>query len=170
MNTPDRSFAINRCYWIVAVVLVALASGTSFGKETKVETNDEKLLALCKDPEATPEAIKALLKAGADIKARDKNGKTPLMEAAMLNMNPEVIEVLLKAGADIEARDKNGKTPLMGAAEKNMFPKVIEALLRAGANAKAKDKEGKTALDHAKDNKKIYKTKVYWKLNDLQYE
>ena len=47
---------------------------------------------------------------------------------------------------------------------------LIEVLLKAGANAKAKDKEGKTAADHAKENEKIYKTKVYWKLNDLQYE
>ena len=59
---------------------------------------------------------------------------------------------------------------MIGAAIKNSNSEVIEALLKAGADAKAKDKEGKTALDHAKDNKKIYKTKVYWKLNELQYE
>ena len=47
---------------------------------------------------------------------------------------------------------------------------MIETLLKAGANAKAKDGEGQTALDYAKDNEKIYKTKVYWKLNELQYE
>ena len=117
-------------------MLAALICGTSFGEEAKVETNDEKLLALCKDPEATTEAIEALLKAGADVAARDEYGRTPLMYAAMKNKNPEVIEVLLKAGAD----------------------------------AKAHDKEGKIALDHAKENKKIYKTKVYWKLNELQYE
>ena len=59
---------------------------------------------------------------------------------------------------------------MIGAAIKNSNSEVIEALLKAGADAKAKDKEGKTALDHAKDNKKIYKTKVYWKLDELQYE
>ena len=74
------------------------------------------------------------------------------------------------AGADIEARGKGGKTPLMFAADHNSNPEVIEALLKAGANAKAKDKKGKTALDHAKDNKEIYKTKAYWKLNETQYE
>ena len=53
-------------------------------------------------------------------------------------------------------------------AAKNSNPEVIEALLKSGANAK--DKEGKTAADHAKDNEKIYKTKLYWKLNELQHE
>ena len=136
MNTSNRSSAINRRHWIVAAILAALICGVSFGEEAEVETNDQKLLALCIDPEATPEAIEALLKAGADVAARDKDGKTPLILAAWDNKNPEVIEVLLKAGA----------------------------------NAKAKDKKGKTAVDHAKDNEKIYKTKLYWKLNELQYE
>ena len=62
------------------------------------------------------------------------------------------------------------RPPLMWAAGVNWNPEVIEALLKAGANARAKDKEGKTAVDYAKDNKKIYKTKVYWKLNEAQYE
>ena len=113
-------------------MLAALICGVSFGEEAKVETNDQKLLALCMDPEATPEAIEALLKAGENIEARDKDGRTPLIWAARHNNNPE----------------------------------VIEALLKAGANARAKDKEGKTAVDYAKDNKKIYKTKVYRKLKE----
>ena len=128
MATPFR--------WIIAPVLITLLYGVSLGEEPEVETNDKKLLALCKDPEATP----------------------------------EVIEALLKAGVDIEARTEHGWTPLMWAARNNSNPKVIEVLLRFGANAKAKDKEGKTAADYAKDNKDIYKTKVYWKLNQLQYE
>ena len=134
MNTPNTSSTINRHHWIVAASLAALTCGVSC-EEAEVETNDQKLLALCKDPEATPEAIESLLKAGADIEARDKDGETPLIIAARSN-NPEVIEVLLTGGA----------------------------------NAKAKNEAGETALDYAKKNKKIYKTKLYWKLNDLQYE
>ena len=102
MNRSNKSSAIHRRHWVAAAMLAVVTCGVSFGEEAKVEKNDMKFLALCKDPNATPQAI--------------------------------------------------------------------EALIKAGANANAKDKEGKTALDHAKDNKKIYKTKVYWKLNDLQYE
>ena len=58
----------------------------------------------------------------------------------------------------------------MFAADHNSNPEVIETLLSAGANGRTKDEEGKTAADHAKGNEKIYKTKAYWKLNDMQYE
>ena len=87
MNTPNTSSTINRHHWFVAAILAALICGVSFGEEDKVETNDQKLLALCKKPKATTEAIEALLKAGADIKARDKDGFTPLMWAAVNNKN-----------------------------------------------------------------------------------
>ena len=52
------------------------------------------------------DVISTLLKAGADLKARDKtHGDTVLMFAAIMNPNPVVITTLLKAGADIEARE-----------------------------------------------------------------
>jgi ankyrin repeat protein len=54
-----------------------------------------------------------LLKAGADVKAQDKNnGLTALMYAAETNQNPEVITTLLKSGADAKAKDNAGKTAL----------------------------------------------------------
>lgn len=139
-------------------------------EETSAETNDQKLLALCKSPGVTARAIEALLKAGADIEARDERGKSPLLLVAGDIDNVGVIEVLLRAGADIEARDEKGKTPLIFAAERASYPEIINMLLKAGANAMAKDADGRAVLDYAKANKKIYKTKVYWKLNEAQYE
>ena len=57
-----------------------------------------------------PEVITTLLKAGTDIKARDKDGMTAQMWAASKNENPEVIITLLKAGADGKAKDNEVKT------------------------------------------------------------
>jgi len=57
-----------------------------------------------------PEVITTLLAAGADIKVRDKYGRSPLMAAARDNQNPEVITILLKAGADGKAKSSAGKT------------------------------------------------------------
>jgi ankyrin repeat protein len=58
-----------------------------------------------------PQVITTLLKAGADINARDRyNNMTPLMYAAWFNQNPEVITTLLNAGADAKAKSSAGKT------------------------------------------------------------
>ena len=51
------------------------------------------------------------LQSGADPKARDEGGRTPLHRAAESNENPAVIEALLDAGADLKARDRLGVTP-----------------------------------------------------------
>jgi ankyrin repeat protein len=58
----------------------------------------------------TPEQIQAAIKAGADVHARDKDGKTALMWAAGYNENPDVITTLLKAGANGKLKSSEGKT------------------------------------------------------------
>ena len=57
-----------------------------------------------------PESIQALLKAGADVMARNEDGLTPLHDAAEY-ATPESIQVLLKAGADAKAKSQHGITP-----------------------------------------------------------
>ena len=59
-----------------------------------------------------PEVLKALLEAGADVNAKNKDGVTPLMPAAGSNPNPEVLKALLEAGADAKAKNNEGKTAL----------------------------------------------------------
>lgn len=97
-----------------------------------------------------PEVITALLKAGADLKARDNdNQRTALMWAAQSTTNPDVITTLLKAGADIKQPDKDGFTPLMIAAQNNTNPEVITRFVSSGADFEAKDQNGFTALMEA---------------------
>ncbi|MBR1604047.1 MAG: ankyrin repeat domain-containing protein, partial [Synergistaceae bacterium] len=57
-----------------------------------------------------PEVIKLLIDAGADVNARNEDGKTALMAAARYNQNPEVIETLVDVGADVNARNEDGET------------------------------------------------------------
>lgn len=140
-----------------------------------------------------PAVFRVLLDAGADPKARDMYGLTPLHSAVMHNNaaignalinagvdskardqtarnNLAIITALLNAGANPNARNKQGATPLHRAAKINTNPAIITTLLDAGADAKAKDKSGRTPFDYAREkNERLKNTDVYWRLNEAQY-
>ena len=52
-----------------------------------------------------------LIRAGADVNAKNRDGGTPLHEAAFMGQD-RVARALLQNGADVEARNENGQTPL----------------------------------------------------------
>ncbi|MBC6412135.1 MAG: ankyrin repeat domain-containing protein, partial [Hyphomonadaceae bacterium] len=85
--------------------------------------------------------VTALIDAGADIEAQDKDGRTPLYQAAFLG-KAETVAALIKAGADVNARTKYSQTPLHKAHGAGM----VAALIEAGADVEARDKWGKTPL------------------------
>ncbi|MDE0408823.1 MAG: ankyrin repeat domain-containing protein [Alphaproteobacteria bacterium] len=86
---------------------------------------------------ATALDVSNCLAAGADLRARDENGMTPLHWAARFIENPEVVSALVTAGANPNARGKIGHTPLHWAAGFNVNPAVVSTLLDVGADPKA---------------------------------
>jgi uncharacterized protein len=73
-----------------------------------------------------------LIKAGANIEARDKKGKTALIRAAENNY-VDKLEMLVKApGIRLDQRDNDGETALMRARAKNL-PASVGVLVAAGA-------------------------------------
>ena len=93
------------------------------------------------------EEIKELLKKGADLEAKDKDGITALIEAVSCGML-DVVKCLAEHGADLEAKDKYGNTALMKAAYKGQLD-VVKCFVELGADLEAKDKDGRTALMEA---------------------
>jgi len=92
----------------------------------------------------TPTA-RALLARGADVQARDANGRTALMYAAE-NGDPTSVQALLTNGADVNARDGKGWTALTYAAENGDLSTVHTLLAnKAPVNAKS-EASGWTAL------------------------
>ena len=89
-----------------------------------------------------------LLDLGADIDARDKAGKTPLMLVAGTRTQAltPMLDKLLLAGADIEARDSSGHTALMYAAIEIAGDKIA-LLVDRGADESSVNGDGKTPPD-----------------------
>ncbi|MBR5998086.1 MAG: ankyrin repeat domain-containing protein [Deltaproteobacteria bacterium] len=91
--------------------------------------------------------MQALLKAGADVNARNGEGETALMLALnwTADTNLPAIQTLLAAGANVNAHMQDGWTALM-AASMDSRETVVQALLAAGADPKAQRADGDTAL------------------------
>lgn len=96
----------------------------------------------------TVKVIRALVEAGADVNARNKNasnkyGWPPLIILTAHGNVPEAITILLNAGADVNAKNNEQTTALMSAARN---PESVAILIKAGADVNARNKDGQTPL------------------------
>ena len=82
-----------------------------------------------------------LLQLGADVDARDEQGRTLLMR---YGLDEEKALRLLQLGVDVNAQDNQGRTALMHTTNEG----VARVLLSHGADCNQRDNEGKSALDH----------------------
>ena len=98
------------------------------------------------------EAIKQAIADGADVNAKDQNGRT-LLQLAALKGHKEVAELLIAEGADVNAKTNSGWTPLVVAAVRG-HKEVVELLIAKNANVNAKNDGGETPLDWAIQRKR----------------
>lgn len=101
-----------------------------------------------------PEIIRHLIEKGANVRARNRRGATPLHYAAdgipgSAAWNPisqcAGIDLLIESGADPNAIDKEGATPLHRAV-RTRCSAAARALLRGGADAQSRNRGGSTPL------------------------
>jgi ankyrin repeat protein len=113
----------------VEAATLLLSAGASPKVTTRIGAITPLLIA-CKNGNAA--MVKALLDAGADIKATTADGATPLMTAA-ISGSAETATLLLERGADVNATEAaHQQTALMFAASENRAA-VITALAAHGA-------------------------------------
>ena len=93
---------------------------------------------------SSDEEIRRLLKAGADVNAKNENDETALREATEDNYI-ETCKLLIENGADLNAKDWHTETALMLAAGRG-HNEIARMLIEKGADVNAKTRDGNTAL------------------------
>jgi len=128
-------------------------------EKAKVETPKQVSF----DPQLTQELIKEmnkelhnidmskvqdLIERGADVRAKDNRGETPLHFASWYN-SIEIAKFLIERGADVRAKNNGGRTPLHWASKRNHI-EIAKLLLDAGSDVEAKNNNGETPLHWVK--------------------
>lgn len=90
--------------------------------------------------------VEVLLRSGADVEVRDKNGTTPLLLAIRFGTT-EMVDTILTYGADANVRDNDG-TALLAAVHRGNV-ETFEALMRYGADINARFGNDPTPLEFA---------------------
>ena len=85
----------------------------SSGSNPNTLDEHSPLLAACK--QGHDEVIIALIIAGSDVEAADKNGNTPMHLASCTVAVPETLRRLYQAGGRLDLRNEGGDTPLLSA-------------------------------------------------------
>jgi ankyrin repeat protein len=85
------------------------------------------------------ECVRMLVKAGANVNARDNYGNTLLHTAYLLDVDEE----LLTHGADVNARNRDGETPIFTTSNVQVLP----LFLQHGADLTIRNNRGETVLE-----------------------
>ena len=120
-----------------------LEQGANPNVRISVHYSTPLMESMCKK-NVSVDVMKALIGAGADVKARNRSYSTALFYCD--STDGEKTKLLLKSGADVNARNMYGRTALFGAGSKGGKAQV---LLEAGADVNARGYDGLSPLFNA---------------------
>jgi len=149
INQPDKKgifplgIALREGY--TSIVDLLLKSGAVVNPETQI--SGSYLHGLCAQQWQVAEMARSLIKYGAEIDLKDKNGATPLFFAVMEGKT-ELAKVLIDAGANINTTDNFGAGLLAVALAKGHW-EMAEFLAIHNINPNFKSQNGNTAAHMA---------------------
>ncbi len=89
-------------------------------------------------------AIHGLLAEGAEIDARDRQGRTPILVATMARRT-DAVRALIEAGADVDIRDDNLANPFLYAGAEGLLD-ILRLVNEAGADPAITNRYGGVAV------------------------
>ncbi|MDR2947525.1 MAG: ankyrin repeat domain-containing protein [Candidatus Adiutrix sp.] len=138
---PSRDEVLGICLGgTVEQLAAAVAAGADVNAADGEPGPAPLVVLVFNEPEIGVAKAEILLKAGADVNAKDSLGATVLHQA-VISGHLDFIRTLLVAGADVNAIDNYGNTPLVEAAGRSAVPlsvdehiALLKLLLDAGAD------------------------------------
>ncbi len=100
------------------------------------------------------EVCRCLIDHGADVNAKDGDGRAAIHHAVMWGKK-DVVRLLVERGALLDLPDADGATPLHYTV-RHGYPDLCRLLLEKGADALMRDKHGNTAVDSAGSWRTLY--------------
>lgn len=129
-----------------AAPVVNRALGLGEARHPETFTIDQRLRdAVSRNDRPT---IERALEHGADLKAKDDLGRSPLLLAVMDAQSLELVRWLHERGVPVDEPDVSGRTPLSFAADRGDFP-IARYLLERKAAVDSRDVMRRTPLMHA---------------------
>lgn len=116
----------------------------------QMKDSEGKTLLLLASSSGKSDIVKFLLESGADIEAKDKMGRTPLITAARERGGIDVIKLLVEKGAAVNAVD-DAKDSALSLAAWRGFEDIVDYLLEKSANVPINNEQGRWLLGKAAD-------------------
>ena len=133
LNEPLVFTAARACRDDIIVLLAS--SGADLNIRSGVLELTALMAAACEKNGA--KSVQTLLRLGADVDAKDSNGRTVLMLAVGCQ-RPDVVKIIIEAGADVNVKDIHGTTVLLQAKQSRkelgiLFDRISSLLKKNGA-------------------------------------
>lgn len=134
--------------WMVVrsvLMVLAVVAATVLPGVSAVNAQEDKAMLIEAVTGKDLPKIREIISAGAELEARDPQGRTALLLATHANA-VEIAKALIAAGADVNAKDAIKDTPFLYAGAEGRT-EILEAILAtAKANLKDTNRYGGTAL------------------------
>jgi ankyrin repeat protein len=137
------NITMQTCYLMRVMVCTVMVASPQVSEGQDHPTNKDSMLITAAE-HSDIGAVRQLLKDGAEVEARDGQGRTALLLATSRN-DAKIAKLLIEAGANVNAQDHKLDSPLLLAGASG-YLEILKLTLTARPNFKIYNRFGGTAL------------------------